>query len=162
MALEFVRLADMLEVNGVKPVAADRIKDMLLDKREQNDYNRNTRHLISGHLQAASDLPVNHPVRKVLVAAAIRGCMRTKPYNSRFLSELRKAPDLAVDILKEIPTTLRGINFEEREVEYESVDEGECWYGSEEGRDRDFAITFKDPLTGEFRDIKQFTVHPEI
>jgi hypothetical protein len=111
--IEFVRLADMCGVTGMETLMAEHIKAIILahPAPEQNHFEQgrdpdtNTYWLASHHITSAALLPDGHPIRKVLATAAVERYIRR--HKHKFLSEIRKAPNFAVDLLLEVKETLK-------------------------------------------------------
>ena len=92
-AIEFARLADMCHITSMESVMAEHIKAIILANPGPEDWkwdkarapDTNTRCLTSQHITSAVALPEGHPVRTILAAAAVEGCLRL--HNYRFESE---------------------------------------------------------------------------
>lgn len=74
--IEFVRLADMWKVIGMESLMAERIKALissskLLLTKARKKPDTNTHCLTSKHIISAVVLPKGHPVRSMLVSAAV-------------------------------------------------------------------------------------------
>ncbi|KAF8848530.1 hypothetical protein BDZ45DRAFT_664419 [Acephala macrosclerotiorum] len=113
--IEFVRLADMCKVTGMESLMAERIKALIVDKppltktkKKKLDTNNkpdtNTRCLTSKHIISAVLLPKGHPVRSILVSAAVPGYFACDDYLNRAL----EVPDVAVDLLQEVRAAIKS------------------------------------------------------
>ncbi|PMD31936.1 hypothetical protein L207DRAFT_519232, partial [Hyaloscypha variabilis F] len=81
-AIEFARLADMCRVTGMESLMAERIKAIILANPGPEDPewlgrapDTNTFYLMSQHITSAVALPEGHPVRAILAAATVEGCL---------------------------------------------------------------------------------------
>jgi hypothetical protein len=102
-------------ITGMETLMTDHIKAIILANQapensqfEQNrDPDTNTYSLESQHFTSAALLPNGHPVRRVLVTAAVEGYVRRDKH--KFLEEIREAPNFAVDLLMEVKETLKTV-----------------------------------------------------
>ena len=114
-AIEFARLADMCRITGVESLMAKRIKAIILANPapEDSDWEQwrlpdtNTHCLTSQHITSAVNLPEGHPVRAILAAATVEGCLRQ--HNYKFEREASEILEFSVDLLKAVRTTIEGI-----------------------------------------------------
>ncbi|TVY86621.1 hypothetical protein LAWI1_G008301 [Lachnellula willkommii] len=115
MALDFARLADMVEVIGMETVIAEHIKNIIFENPAPIDYTwGSSRHgdsnmfcVLSQHLKSAWKLPDGHPVRKLFAAASVEGYLRCdKP---KFYQEIRDIPGFLADLLYETKKVLRNL-----------------------------------------------------
>ena len=112
MAIEFARLADMCGVTGMESLTAERIKAIILanpapegPKWLERAPDTNTFFLTSQHITSALILPEGHPVRAILAAAAVEGCLRQ--HNYKFEEEV---PEFSMDLLRAVRATLESID----------------------------------------------------
>ncbi|TVY43739.1 hypothetical protein LCER1_G008779 [Lachnellula cervina] len=115
MALDFVRLADMVEVTGMETVIAEHIKNIILKNPWPIDTKwESYRHgdsnmfcVVPQHLKSAWKLPGGHPVRKLLAAASVEGYLRyEKP---KYYQEMREVPGLLADLFDELKKVLGNL-----------------------------------------------------
>jgi hypothetical protein len=111
-AIEFVRLADMCEVTGMENLIAEHIKAIILANPAPEiegirDPNTNTYCLVGQHITSAVLLPDGHPVRKLIVTAAVEGYVRRDKHP--FSKEIRESHNFAVDLLLAVKETLRTV-----------------------------------------------------
>lgn len=110
-AIEFARLADMCGIVGMESLMAEKIKSSILAApAETNAFGKplpdaNTRCLTSQHIKSAVNLPEGHPVRAMIAAAVVRGCLTQEKY--KFEEEVASVHGFAVDVLNGIRATLK-------------------------------------------------------
>ncbi|TVY37975.1 hypothetical protein LOCC1_G006240 [Lachnellula occidentalis] len=115
VALDLVRLADMVEVTGLETLIAEHIKNIILKNPSPLDHkwdnqrhgDNNMFHISSQHLRSAWKLPDGHPVRKILAAASVEGYFRCS--RPKFYQETREIPGFMGDLLDEIKEVLTKI-----------------------------------------------------
>jgi hypothetical protein len=113
--MEFVRLADMCEVTGMETQMAELIKNIILANPAPEDRSIaegrhpdiNTSCIVGQHITSAALLPKGHPVRRILVIAAVEGYIRRNKH--KFVKEICESPDFAVDLFLEIKETLKTV-----------------------------------------------------
>jgi hypothetical protein len=84
LTLNVIRLADMVEVTGMKTDISEYIKTVILKNPAPSDQEwSGWRHtdsnmvcILSQHLRSAWKIPDGHPVRKLFAAAAVEGYLR--------------------------------------------------------------------------------------
>jgi len=86
--------------------------------------NTNTYYLTSKHIASGTSLSEEHPVRRVLAAAAVEGYLQDD--NHKFLKETQEVTNFSADLLKAVKATLGSV-----EHHYDQP-------------------RFKDPLSGEY------------
>ena len=129
-AIEFARLADMCRITGMESLTAEHIKAIIVANPAPEDSewagwrapDTNTHCLTSQHITSAVALPEEHPVRAILAAATVEGCLRQ--HNYKFEREASRIPEFSVDLLKAVRATIESIT-----IEYS-------------------ATTFEDPISG--------------
>ncbi|PQE15064.1 BTB POZ fold protein [Rutstroemia sp. NJR-2017a BVV2] len=129
--MEFVRLADMCEVTGMETQMAEHIKNIILANPPPEDKSiskgrhpdTNTFCIVGQHITSANLLPRGHPVRKILVIAAVEGYIRRNKH--KFLKEICVSPDFAVDLLLEVKETLKTVASENTKISFEDPFSGE-------------------------------------
>ncbi|KAH8791721.1 hypothetical protein F5882DRAFT_376833 [Hyaloscypha sp. PMI_1271] len=116
-AIEFARLADMCRITGMEFVMAEHIRAIILANPAPLDPewlgrapDTNTYCLTSQHITSAVALPEGHPVRAILAAAAVEGCLRK--YHYKFEREASRVPEFSVDLLKAVRAALESITIE--------------------------------------------------
>ncbi|KAL5313338.1 hypothetical protein ACEPPN_019071 [Leptodophora sp. 'Broadleaf-Isolate-01'] len=117
-AIEFAKLADMCRITGMEPLMAEHIKAIILTNPAPEDWkwddgrapDTNARCLTSQHITSAVALPEGHPVRAILAAATVEGCLRL--HNYKFEREASSVPEFSVDLLKAVRATLESISIE--------------------------------------------------
>lgn len=121
--IEFVRLADMCDVTGMETLMAEHIKAIILANPAPEygatairDPDTNTYCLVGQHITSAVLLPDGHPVRKVLVTAAVEGYIRRDKH--RLLKEIRESPNFAVDLLLQVKETLKTVDSDEANLTF--------------------------------------------
>lgn len=113
-AIEFVRIADMCGVTGMETLMAEHIKATIINNPPPHSTassrapDTNTCHLTSRHIISGMHLPEGHPVRRLLVAAAVEGYLRED--NHKFLKESQECTVFAADLLKAVKDTLKSID----------------------------------------------------
>jgi hypothetical protein len=128
--IEFARLADMCHITGVESLMAEHIKAIILANPAPEDWkwadrrapDTNTHCLTSQHITSAVALPKGHPVRTILAAATVEGCLRR--HNYKFEKEASSVPEFSADLLKAVRATIENISIEHN------------------------ATTFADPISG--------------
>jgi hypothetical protein len=125
-AVESARLADMCGLTGMESFITEHIKAIILTNRVPPDSrwdkwrepDTNTRCcLTSQHISSAVALPEGHPVRAMLAAAAVEGCLRLHYYP--FESEASKIPGFAADLLNAVRATMESVAIEYNMVTFE-------------------------------------------
>jgi hypothetical protein len=110
--IEFARLADMYNIMGLESSMANHIKQIILaDKTVQNSVfvtppDQNPYHLTVEHIHADLLLPKEHPLRKMLVSAVVKGYLRD---HRQFFQDVQSLPDFVVDLLGEVKVTLDSL-----------------------------------------------------
>jgi len=126
-ALELARLADMLEIFGVESLAADRIEIIIKSYKESPvpppDFGRNTSFINHEHVASGVYLPVGHPIRHVLARAAVEGMLQLEDH--KFVKEIEKLPDFALDVFREVQTTLRDFTSDRRGIYFKDPIRGD-------------------------------------
>jgi hypothetical protein len=115
-AIEFARLADMCLITGVESLMAEYIKAIILANPAPEDSkwemwrppDTNTHCLTSQHITSAVNLPKGHPVRAILAAATVEGCLRQ--HNYKFEREASRVPEFTIDFLKAVRATIESIS----------------------------------------------------
>jgi len=87
-AIEFAKLADMCRITGMESLMAKHIKTIILANPALEDSkwagwrapDTNTHCLTSQHITSAAALPEGHPVRAILAAGTVEGCLRQHNY----------------------------------------------------------------------------------
>jgi hypothetical protein len=110
-AIEFVRIADMCGVTGMETLMAGHIKTVIIDNPSPNNGLRrspdaNTYYLTTKHIISVANLPKEHPVRKLLAAAAVEGYLRDDDH--KFLKETQELASFSADLLGEVKATLNS------------------------------------------------------
>jgi hypothetical protein len=105
--VEFARLADFCQVEGVEKLLAERLKaligpktDLIRDRSPDN----NTKYITSRAILWASFLPDDHAVRNILAAASFKGYLLSNEH--KFQKETQSIHNFAVDLLKEVKLAL--------------------------------------------------------
>ncbi|PMD52302.1 uncharacterized protein K444DRAFT_258297, partial [Hyaloscypha bicolor E] len=104
--VEFARLADFCQVEGVEKLVAERIKALIGTKADLDWIQSpdNTKYITSRAILWASFLPGDHAVRNILAAASVEGYLRSNEH--KFDKETRSIHNFAADLLKEVKLTL--------------------------------------------------------
>jgi hypothetical protein len=124
-AIEFARLADMCRIIGMESLMAEHIKAIILANPAPEDSkwekwrspDTNTHCLTSQHIISGVDLPEGHPVRAILAAATVEGCLRQ--HNYKFEREASKVPGFSIDLLKAVRATIESITTEYKATTFE-------------------------------------------
>lgn len=112
-AMELVRLADKYIVIGLETEMAQYIKDILIANPHPQTYDfwqhvdTNTYWLAPDHIFSATFLPREHPVRRTLAAASVRGYLQSDEH--KFAGETQDYPSFGADLLREVRLTLNGL-----------------------------------------------------
>ncbi len=117
-SIEFARLADMVKLKVVEPLMAEHLRRTILANTPAQDSifaippDEHTYHLRLEHIRSGVLLREDHPVRKMLASAAVKGyLLRNQGKNFR---ETQGLPDFAVDVLREVGVALESLEPEER------------------------------------------------
>jgi hypothetical protein len=107
--VEFARLADFCQVEGMEKLLAERIKALIgteidLTWNWDRSPDNNTTYITSRAILSASFLPDDHAVRNILAAASVEGYLRSNEH--KFDKETRSIHNFAADLLKEVKLTL--------------------------------------------------------
>jgi hypothetical protein len=124
-AIEFARLADMCRIISMESLMAKHIKAIILANPplyddEWDDWrgqDTNTHCLTSQHITLAVTLLEGHPVRTILTAATVEGCLRQ--HNYKFEKEAASVPEFSVDLLKAMRATIESITTEYNVITFE-------------------------------------------
>lgn len=122
-AIEFARLADMCRITGMESLMAEHIKAIILANPLpdlewlERPPDTNTHCLTSQHITSAVALPEGHPVRAILAAATVEGCLRQ--HNYKFEREASRVPEFSVDLLKAVRATIESITIEYNATTFE-------------------------------------------
>jgi hypothetical protein len=127
--VEFARLADFCQVEGMEKLLAERIKALIGTETDltwnwDRSPDNNTTYITSRAILSASFLPDAHAVRNILAAASVEGYLRSNEH--KFHKEARSIHSFAVDLLKELKLTLGTLT-----------------------GDRNIGVYFEDPISGE-------------
>jgi hypothetical protein len=98
-AIEFARFADMCRITGMESLMAGHTEAIILANPAPKDSkwdkwrapDTNTHCLRSQHITSAVALPNGHPVRAILAAATVEGCLRQ--HNYKFEREDSNIPE---------------------------------------------------------------------
>lgn len=120
--IEFARLADMCGAQEVESITATHLKETITNnvlpiqtsKPRIRPANSNTHLITSKHLQSASLLPSNHPLRQVLVEALADNFIRSRRFP--FWKDIESTPAFAVELLRELRHVLQS--FSDRNAGY--------------------------------------------
>jgi hypothetical protein len=104
--VEFARLADFCQVEGVEKLVAERIKALIGTKADLDWIQSpdNTKYITSRAILWASFLPDDHAVRNILAAASFKGYLLSNEH--KFQKETQSIHNFAVDLLKEVKLAL--------------------------------------------------------
>jgi hypothetical protein len=107
--VEFARLADFCQVEGMEKLLAERIKALIGTNTDLTwNWNRspdnNMKYITYRAILWASFLPDDHAVRNTLAAASVEGYLLSNEH--KFHKETRSIHNFAVDLLKEVKLTL--------------------------------------------------------
>jgi hypothetical protein len=115
--VEFARLADFCQVQGVEELLAERIKAVILaHPAPKNRWSEiancrplytNTYSITSRAVLWASGLAQGHAVRKMLVTAAVEGFLRGIEHKHRFFKEIQEIPGFGTDVLNAVESCLK-------------------------------------------------------
>lgn len=148
-AIEVARLGDMVGIHSICVDMAAHIKAVLLRGTSTStagtqsssvaytiDHNDGilSKHITSGHIVAATQLPPKNAVRKIIVAATVEGYLRCKKFKSKFETDAEEVPAYAADLIGAVKVVLASLK---REV------------GRESG------VSFKDPVTEKMLPLKR-------
>ncbi|TVY31909.1 hypothetical protein LSUB1_G008860 [Lachnellula subtilissima] len=119
VALNSIRLADMVEIAGIENVIVEHIKNIILENPAPPKKawphgrigNNNMFHVSSQHLESAWKLPDGHPVRKMFAAASVEGYLTCKV--PKYYQETREIPGFAEDLLDELNEVLSNLEGDE-------------------------------------------------
>jgi hypothetical protein len=138
--VEFARLADFCQVEGMEKLAAERIKALIGTETDDLDLgwvrspDNNTKSITSRAILWASFLPDDHAVRNMLAAASVQGYLRSNEH--KFHKETRSIHNFAVDLLKEVKLTLGTLTGDRSVVYFEDpISGGSCSLGQTYGND---------------------------
>lgn len=110
-AMELARLADKYNIIGLENEMAQYIKDILIANPHPEVYwqhaDANTYWLAVDQIISATFLPREHPVRRTLAAASVRGYLQSN--EPRFAEEAQDYPSFGADLLQELRLTLNGV-----------------------------------------------------
>ena len=104
-AIEFVRIADMFDITGMEVQMAEHIKALVLASPATRLEDSNTHLIDSDHIISAVHLHGEHPVRKLLVAASIRGYFLVDKH--KFAKEARENLGFSSDLLEAVKDALK-------------------------------------------------------
>jgi hypothetical protein len=118
MAIEFARLADMCHITGMESLMAEHIRAIILANPAPEDPewpgwrapNTNTHNLTSQHITSAVALPEGHPMRAILAAATVEGCLRQ--YHYKFEREASSVFEFSADLLKAVRAAIENTTIE--------------------------------------------------
>jgi len=124
-AIEFTRLADMCGITSVESLMSKHIEATILANPAPEDSqwdkwrppDTNTHFLTSQHITSAVALPEGHPVRAILAAATVEGCLRQ--HNYKFEREASEIPEFSVDLLRAVRETIESITIEYNATTFE-------------------------------------------
>jgi hypothetical protein len=130
--VEFARLADFCQVDGLEELVAERIKALILENPAPRDYSfaesrhpdTNTYCITSQAILWGSFLPDDHAVRKILAMAVVEGYLRSSKKH-KFAKEAREVLNFANDVMDAVKVALGTLKSGE--------------YG---------LVQFNDPITG--------------
>jgi hypothetical protein len=116
--VEFARLADFCQVQGVEDLLAERIKAVMSAGTQPAPKNgwsaianyrppdTNTYRITSRAVRWASALAQGHAVRKMLATAAVEGFLRGIEHNHRFFKEIQEITGFGADVLNAVESCL--------------------------------------------------------
>lgn len=104
-AVEFARIADMYDVTGMEVQMAEHIKALILADPAAPLLNSNTNLILPAHILWAVQLHEEHPVRKVLVAASVRGYFLNDKH--KFANEAKENLSFSSDLLEAVKDALK-------------------------------------------------------
>ena len=127
-AVEFARLADMLEVFGMENLTAQRIESIIKSEQEISEalpspINRNTLHIHHEHIVSGIRLPGGHPVRRALTRATVEGLLQSESH--KFAEQIEHHTDFALDVLRELQATLESFTCDKRRIYFEDPIRGD-------------------------------------
>ena len=106
LVIEFARLADMCQVEGMEMLLAEHIKALVLGNAPQRIASVNNSFFMSQHIVNAAKLWRGHPVRSIIAAASVEGYIRQDKF--RFQTEVREIPGYAADLLEEVNKAVKA------------------------------------------------------
>ncbi|PYH90921.1 hypothetical protein BO71DRAFT_433400 [Aspergillus ellipticus CBS 707.79] len=106
-AIQFARLADMYQVDGLQEFVAKKIRKIIMTNpgpTTSSTYS-NTYWITYQHIASAANLPRNHSVRSVLANALVEGYLTLKEF--KFYNEIRNIPSFSTDILEAVTKVIK-------------------------------------------------------
>jgi hypothetical protein len=112
--VEFARLADFCQVQGVEELMAERIKAVILAHPAPKTHcfehfrhpDTNTYRITSRAVLWASGLAKGHAVRKMLATTAVEGFLRGIEHKHKFFEETQEIPSFGADVLNAVESCL--------------------------------------------------------
>jgi len=122
--VEFARLADFCQVEGVTELAAENIKIVILGHPApkhaaflgHRQPDTNTYSVTSRAIEWASFLPKDHAVRKMLAMTVVEGYLRATKH--KFFKETQEIPSFGMDVLNAVKSALNTLRGKDGTIEF--------------------------------------------
>lgn len=136
LALEFVRLADMVEVSGIESLVTEHIKSIMVKRHNKlntftntyEDPGTNMTYVTLQHIKSARKLPDGHAVKELFTVAAVEGYLLYKTF--KLQDHVLELPGYSTDLLLEVKKVLVNLEIDDL-----------------------IGVRFVEPLSGERRDL---------